>query len=222
MNNGYDVGYARPPVDTRFKKGISGNPEGRKKGAKNKMPTLKEERLKAIVIEEAYRTIKVNEGKKQVTMSIAEAIIRSVAVTAAKGQSRSQKIFLALLTETERERKRLHDEYMQTVIEYKVSWEEEIERCNNRGITPPEPLPHPDDIIIDIRNGEVTFKGPITKEEKVVWDRLREQKAAFRESIKEMKQVLIDDPDYEYKQMVIEDIEWEQESLDRILEIIPN
>lgn len=32
----YDVGYKKPPLDTKFKKGKSGNPSGRKKGRKNK------------------------------------------------------------------------------------------------------------------------------------------------------------------------------------------
>ena len=36
-----------------------------------------------------------------------------------------------------------------------------------------EPLLHPDDIVIDMNTGQVIVKGPMTKEEKVVWDRLR-------------------------------------------------
>jgi hypothetical protein len=31
----YEVGYRKPPVHTRFKKGQSGNPRGRKKSSKN-------------------------------------------------------------------------------------------------------------------------------------------------------------------------------------------
>ena len=31
----YDVGYGKPPVETRFRKGQSGNPKGRGKGGRN-------------------------------------------------------------------------------------------------------------------------------------------------------------------------------------------
>lgn len=50
---GYEVGYGKPPEDTRFRKGQSGNPRGRPKGAKNKLPALNEERMKTIILEEA-------------------------------------------------------------------------------------------------------------------------------------------------------------------------
>jgi hypothetical protein len=48
----YEVGYAKPPLETRFKKGQSGNPRGRPRGTRNKLPALNEERLKAIVLQE--------------------------------------------------------------------------------------------------------------------------------------------------------------------------
>jgi hypothetical protein len=43
----YEVGYAKPPVKTRFAPGQSGNPRGRPKGSKNRkgLPSLNEERL---------------------------------------------------------------------------------------------------------------------------------------------------------------------------------
>ncbi|HEY8129410.1 MAG TPA: DUF5681 domain-containing protein [Hyphomicrobium sp.] len=31
----YDIGYGKPPVKTRFRKGQSGNPKGRGKGSRN-------------------------------------------------------------------------------------------------------------------------------------------------------------------------------------------
>ena len=61
---------------------------------------------------------------------------------------------------------------LQTAIEYKIHWEQELERRASLGVSGPEPLPHPDDIIIDTRTGQVIVKGPMTKEDKVKWDRM--------------------------------------------------
>lgn len=42
MTANYDIGYAKPPKNTQFKKGKSGNPGGRPKGAKNLYKSLVE------------------------------------------------------------------------------------------------------------------------------------------------------------------------------------
>jgi hypothetical protein len=82
---GYEVGYAKPPEATRFQPGLSGNPRGRPKGAKNRRPVLHEERMKEIIVHEAYRTITVRDGERNVTVPMVQAIIRALAVNAAQG-----------------------------------------------------------------------------------------------------------------------------------------
>src|ERR1044071_9515333 len=125
----YEVGYAKPPMATRFAPGRSGNPRGRPKGSKNKtLPALHEERLKTIIMAEAYRTITVNDVKGPVTIPMAEAVIRSLAVNAAKGNQRAQRLFAELVASVETANKHLYDQWLETAISYKVDWERELER----------------------------------------------------------------------------------------------
>jgi hypothetical protein len=81
-------------------------------------------------------------------------------------------MFAALLSEVESANKVLSDECLKAAIEYKFDWERELERRARLGIGGPEPIPHPDDIIIDTRTDQVIVKGPVTKEQKVEWDRM--------------------------------------------------
>ena len=218
----YEVGYGKPPAETRFKKGQSGNPRGRPKGSRNKRPRLNEERLKTIILDEAYRLITLNDGDRRISIPIAQAVIRSLTLSAAKGQPRAQRLFTELLSTTEQANKRLHEEWLETAINYKVSWEKELAYREKTGSTGPEPLPHPDDVIIDMNIGDVRIKGPMTKEEKKRWDEFRERKAECDRSIVEIEQLLRDNPDYEYKQSVIEDLEHERKIREIISKVIPD
>jgi Family of unknown function (DUF5681) len=131
----YEVGYGKPPVATRFQPGQSGNPLGRSKGSRNSLrPSLNEERLKAIILDEAYRTINVNDASGPITIPMAQAVIRSLAVSAAKGDQRAQRLFTQLLAAIERDNKHLHDQWLETAINYKVEWERELGRRKKLGI----------------------------------------------------------------------------------------
>jgi len=210
----YAVGYGKPPEHSRFKPGQSGNPRGRPRGSKNRRPPSNpgEERMKEIVLGEAYRTIKVNDGAGQVSVPMAQAIIRSLAFNAAKGNQRAQRLFTELLATTERENKRAHDEWLEVAITYKVDWERELARREQLGITGPEPLPHPDHVLVDLRNNSVRIVGPATREEKAEWEMWMKRKAECETEIAELRQ-LLDQPDYPYRKQVEEDIEHEKKIL---------
>ena len=56
----YEVGYKKPPKDTQFKPGQSGNPLGRPKGTKNLKTDLMEELGQKIVVREGDRPLEVS------------------------------------------------------------------------------------------------------------------------------------------------------------------
>jgi hypothetical protein len=59
----YEVGYGKPPVATQFKKGRSGNPCGRPKGAKGFNASIKREMDKMITVREGNRVIKISKAE---------------------------------------------------------------------------------------------------------------------------------------------------------------
>ena len=213
----YDVGYAKPPAATRFKPGQSGNPKGRPKGAKYKLPALHEERLREIVLEEAYRTITVQDGGRQVSIPMAQAVIRSMAVNAAKGQHRAQRLFSELLGATEAARKELHDKYFDAALNYKIEWERELQRRAAQGITTlPDPLPHPDQVVLDMDTGTVRLTGPLTSEDKAKHDQWKAQAKDLEESVAALKDNLTTETDPDERLDIVKHIDIGEDLLNRI------
>jgi hypothetical protein len=88
----YLVGYGRPPIHTRFQKGQSGNPKGRKKGCKS-LSTLMERVLDETV------TIKENGSQKIITKR--EAFLKQLVNKAASGDLRSIQVAINYLQQLE-------------------------------------------------------------------------------------------------------------------------
>jgi hypothetical protein len=84
----YKVGYGRPPKDTRFQPGCSGNPKGRPKGTKN---------LKADLIEELGERILVREGEQAKQVSKQRALIKTLMAQTLKGNARAASLLLTMM-----------------------------------------------------------------------------------------------------------------------------
>jgi len=92
-NPDYAVGYGRPPEHSRFKKGRSGNPAGRRRYAQS-------ERGWRLLRQEANRKLMLREGDKIERITAIRAAIRSLFVSAAKGKTAALKMILQAMSET--------------------------------------------------------------------------------------------------------------------------
>lgn len=85
----YKVGYKRPPVNSRFKPGQSGNPKGRPKGTAN---------LRTDLREELSETIRVREGERDLRVSKQRAMLKALVAKALKGDARAANVILGLVS----------------------------------------------------------------------------------------------------------------------------
>src|SRR4051812_42126501 len=170
----YDVGYGKPPLHSRFKKGQSGNPTGGRRHKSHALPEPGGEQMKAGFLAEAYRLIPTLKGDKKTKIPMVQAIIRAVAVTAAKGSSRAQRHFIGTLKEIEEESSKAQLEHDQALLQYKANGEAELERRKELGITGPDLIPHPDDIIYNPNTGQIRVLGPRTRQEANLWEHVED------------------------------------------------
>ena len=89
----YKVGYKRPPLHTRFRKGQSGNPRGRPRGSKN-FSTLLAEALNEPVV--------VTEDGRRRRISKRELGLKQLANKFAMAEAQATKMLLGLMLERER------------------------------------------------------------------------------------------------------------------------
>ena len=90
----YEVGYGKPPRETRFAKGQSGNPRGRPSGAKNLATLLREALNEPVIVTE-------NGGRRKVSKR--QAIITQLVNRSATADFRAIKILLDIVRDIERQ-----------------------------------------------------------------------------------------------------------------------
>jgi hypothetical protein len=88
----YRVGYWRPPLETRFQKGKSGNPSGRPKGSRS---------VGAVIAAALLERVSVNENGRRRSITKLEAACKQLANKAAGGDQRAAKLIIELLHQSE-------------------------------------------------------------------------------------------------------------------------
>lgn len=81
----YDVGYGKPPTHTRWSKGMSGNPSGKRK----RPPTFEE-----CVHEELSRLFPAKEGRRTRLRDVRRLLIRRLINDAMAGDNKAAKLLM--------------------------------------------------------------------------------------------------------------------------------
>lgn len=183
----YRVGRGKPPPEHRWPKVTSGNPGGRPKGSKNRTEPKgfreSKKELEAIFLEEAARTLRVIEGGKATQMSAARAIVRTLAMSAFKGNRIAGKDFLNTVFRIEAERHKESLKFIDDMARYKEIVGRTFTEAKRMGRPEPDDTPHPDDIIFDPYLQEVRVDGPLTPEEKTAMEELLAQRDKMQDSV---------------------------------------
>lgn len=158
----FGVGYGKPPQHTRFKKGQCGNPKGRPKAVDLDLDS--DRSANAIALKEAERLITVREGATTREMPAINAVARKQIATAFGGSAYAQKHLTERYHWAELERRHKIAKEIEVFTYYVESRRAEIAEAKTNGQPPPNPLPHPDDVVIDREKG-VRFIGPLCEED---------------------------------------------------------
>jgi glycerol-3-phosphate dehydrogenase len=102
--------------------------------------------------------------------------------------------YLSLLIGAEAARREASTALLKTAIDYKEHRHRVLAERTRNGTTGPEPIPHPDEVIIDHKTGGVRIEGTVLHERKEEQDRLRVMRPHIEQTLREIDDELASDP----------------------------
>ena len=102
----YKVGYSQPPVEHRFRKGVSGNPKGRGKGTKNFATIFMTAMTKSVTITENGTRKKISKlaaaATQQKSIQLIIALLQAFEPTIEAQRPKEVLIYSGVLAEADR------------------------------------------------------------------------------------------------------------------------
>ncbi len=159
----FGVPHTKAASGTRYQQGQSGNPKGRPRKKPDLVFGDTILPARAMLLDEVDRIIQIREGETVSHISVRQAISRAQATAAMKGNVIAQRDILQRLDQAERDR-------ATGIATEHAFWNDYALRCTaatvearQKGVSPPEHLPHPDDIIHE-PGKPVRLTGPLNEE----------------------------------------------------------
>ncbi|WP_404710282.1 DUF5681 domain-containing protein [Sphingomonas sp. MMS24-J13] len=153
----YEVGHCRPPVETRFQPGRSGNPRGRpRKPRRDYRGTYGAAWLDDVVLDEVYRHVPIEEDGRTFYLTTLQAAVRAIGAAAAKGSRLHARLLFELTDRIETRRAAQRTAILDEALHAKTGWAELRALAEQQAQPLPDPPhPHPDTLRIDPRTGLV-------------------------------------------------------------------
>lgn len=170
----YEVGYKKPPVHTRFRKGRSGNPKGRPPINVGAVGPRSKNAFVDMFLKEMDLEIPARVGDETHLLTLGQALVRQVESQALKGDKTSQRLLLTLQMAAEKERLAEVDANIQHVREYRARWR-------------PGDLPHADHVDLCPITGAIRVRGPTTPDQLRAWEKLKGQIQEVKDFIAEVR-----------------------------------
>ena len=120
-------------------------------------------------------------------------------MNAIKGNNRAAYVFSTLVSKTEADNRKLASEGFFSALNYKDLWTKELERRKRLKLKLKDPIPHPDDIIIDARKLTFRIAGPMTRDDIPLYQFAAQLLVAYDQSNVEIAEKIEASMEVEYK-----------------------
>jgi hypothetical protein len=150
--------------------------------------------MDALLKQEAYRLITIREGNRVEKLPLIQAVLRKLGLNALNGNVRSQRTLLEYVTGSESACSNASAELLSAAVQYKENWAATFAECDRRGIDLPNPVPRPNDVIIDQKTGAIRINGPVLTEQLDAQQAAVDNKHMFERSLDIASRALEKDP----------------------------